>query len=96
MKMSPKENFSKRSRRRIRAKKNPDYNPEDPENNAKFLVFHKAVVMGNCCWRAWDSYARDGMSLDMPTTETFEPGWRIAVVEFVKDCTSMKFENGIM
>ena len=51
----------------------------------KLLTFKKATLEGNCCWRIWDSYI-GGMHNVVSRAGTFQPGWRIAAVEYVESC----------
>ena len=53
----------------------------------KLLTFKKATLEGNCCWRIWDSYM-GGMYNVVSRAGTFQPGWRIAAVEYVESCES--------
>ena len=86
-KLTPEHYFSKKRNKPLKFRKIKVKNPNRPP---KYRVFEKATLIGNCCWRAWDSYSRDGMSFSMSTAETFEPGWRIATVELIRDCSLLQ------
>ena len=56
------------------------------KDTSQLIRFEKAKLQGNCCWRIWNRYKR-GESNILSTPGTFEPGWRIAAVELMEDCS---------
>jgi len=72
------ETFQDRRRKRMHIRRR---HPQTKE----LLTFEKVTLEGNCCWRIWDNYF-GGESYDVSRAGTFQPGWRIAAVEYVEDC----------
>ena len=75
MKLTPA-HFADRNRRKIRKM--------DKETKQLYRI-EKAKREGNCCWKIWNRYT-GGESIILSRSETYEPGWRIASVEMLKNC----------
>ena len=70
-------NFGRRKRKKIK---------RFHKDTNKLVRFEKATLKGNCCWRIWNRYRLGEYNL-LSRSDTFEPGWRIAAVELMENCS---------